>query len=38
MLAAGKGTRLRLTVTGCDEEEAAANLERLIAEGFGESE
>jgi phosphocarrier protein len=38
MLAAGKGTRLILTVSGVDEEQAANSLEKLIAERFGEPE
>lgn len=38
MLAAGKGSELQLEVEGADEEEAAAAVTRLIADGFGESD
>jgi len=36
MLAASKGTRIRLTVIGADEEEAMQNIGTLIKNGFGE--
>lgn len=35
-LAAAKGTELNLTVSGVDEEAAAAAIEDLIIKGFGE--
>ncbi len=38
MLAASRGTSLILTINGEDEEAAAASLERLIDEKFGEAE
>jgi phosphotransferase system HPr-like phosphotransfer protein len=38
MLAASRGTSLTLTINGEDEEAAAASLERLIDEKFGEAE
>ncbi len=38
MLAAPKGTVLEMTVSGEDEDEAAARLERLVQERFGEEE
>ena len=38
MLAASQGTTLAMTVSGEDEQEAAARLERLIRERFGEDE
>lgn len=38
MLAASQGTVLEMTVSGEDEDEAAAQLERLILERFGEDE
>jgi phosphocarrier protein len=38
MLAASKGTRLRLTTEGFDEEEAARRLSALIEQRFGEPE
>ena len=37
-LAASKGTRLRLAAAGDDEEEALAELGRLISDRFGEDE
>lgn len=37
-LAAAKGTRLRLNVAGDDEEEALAELSKLIGDRFGEDE
>lgn len=37
-LAASKGTRLRLTAAGDDEEEALAELGQLIRDRFGEDE
>ena len=36
MLAASKGTRIRLTVEGTDEEEAMQTIGALIIDGFGE--
>ena len=36
MLAASKGTRIRLTVEGPDEEEAMQTIGALIIDGFGE--
>lgn len=36
MLAAARGTQLRLTADGPDEAEAFAVLSRLFADGFGE--
>ena len=38
MLAASQGTTLAMTISGADEREAAARLERLIRERFGEDE
>ncbi len=38
MLAAAKGTRVRLRIQGPDEQEAAKALEELVAERFGEEE
>lgn len=38
MLAASRGTELRLTAEGADEREALAALCELFAEGFGEKE
>lgn len=38
MLAASQGTVLEMSVSGEDEAEAAAQLERLILERFGEDE
>jgi phosphotransferase system HPr (HPr) family protein len=38
MLAASRGTELRITAEGADEGEAVEALCRLIAEGFGEGE
>mgnify|MGYP001229243532 CR=1 FL=1 len=38
MLAAGRGAELDLTIEGADEAAAAAAVERLIAERFGEDE
>jgi phosphocarrier protein HPr len=38
MLAASRGTELRLEASGADEREAASALCRLFACGFGESE
>ena len=38
MLAASKGTRIELVVSGKDEVEAGAALEQLVAERFGEPE
>jgi phosphotransferase system HPr (HPr) family protein len=37
MLAAARGTELRATAEGADEQEAMAALRRLFADGFGES-
>lgn len=37
MLAAGKGTRVKVTVDGPDEAEAMATLGELINDGFGEN-
>ena len=37
-LAASKGTRLRLTAAGDDEEEALLELSKLIGDRFGEGE
>jgi len=37
-LAASKGTRLKLTAAGDDEEEALAELSKLIGDRFGEDE
>ena len=37
-LAAAKGTRLRLSAAGDDEEEALAELSKLIGDRFGEDE
>lgn len=37
-LAAAKGTRLRLNAAGDDEEEALAELSKLIGDRFGEDE
>ncbi|MBA7659126.1 HPr-like protein Crh [subsurface metagenome] len=36
MLAAGKGTRIRIKVEGSDEEEAIRKLEELVLDKFGE--
>jgi phosphocarrier protein len=36
MLAASKGTKIRLTVEGVDEEEAMQTIGALIIDGFGE--
>ncbi len=36
MLAASKGTKIRLTVEGTDEEEAMQTIGALIIDGFGE--
>lgn len=36
MLAAGKGTQIRITATGVDEKEALERLEELINNKFGE--
>lgn len=36
MLAAAKGTRVRLSVEGTDEAEAMATIGALITDGFGE--
>ena len=36
MLAAGKGTRLRVTIEGEDEQEAYEALTAIIADRFGE--
>ena len=36
MLAASKGTKIRLTVEGPDEEEAMQTIGALILDGFGE--
>lgn len=36
MLAAGKGTRIRIKVEGHDEEEAIRRLEKLVLNKFGE--
>ena len=38
MLAASKGTELVIRTSGDDEQEAADNLAKLIAERFGEKE
>ncbi len=38
MLAAAKGTRITLLVSGNDENEAADRLEELVTKGFGEEE
>ncbi len=38
MLAAGKGSRITLEITGTDEQECAAALTTLVAERFGEGE
>ena len=38
MLAASKGTELLIRTSGNDEQEAADNLEKLVAEKFGEQE
>jgi len=37
MLAAGRGTRLRLVCSGPDEREALERISALFADGFGES-
>jgi len=37
MLAAGKGTVIKVSVTGDDEAEAMATLGELIRDGFGEN-
>ncbi|MBU4561643.1 HPr family phosphocarrier protein [bacterium] len=36
MLAAGKGTRIKITAAGADEKEALEKLEELINKKFGE--
>lgn len=36
MLAAGRGTRIKITISGVDEEEALKRLEELIKNKFGE--
>jgi phosphocarrier protein len=36
MLAAAKGTKIRLTVEGTDEDEAMETIGALIVDGFGE--
>jgi phosphocarrier protein HPr len=36
MLAAAKGTKIRLTVEGADEDEAMETIGALIVDGFGE--
>jgi phosphocarrier protein len=36
MLAAAKGTKIRLTVEGADEDEAMQTIGTLIVDGFGE--
>jgi phosphocarrier protein len=36
MLAASKGTKIRLTVEGADEDEAMQTIGALIVDGFGE--
>lgn len=36
MLAAGKGTRIKITAAGADEKEALERLEELINKKFGE--
>ncbi len=36
MLAAGKGTRIKIKVEGSDEEEAIRKLEELVLDKFGE--
>lgn len=38
MLAAGRGTRLKIVADGADAEEALTRLEELIASRFGEDE
>ncbi len=38
MLAASKGTELLIRTSGNDEQEAADNLEKLVADKFGEQE
>ena len=38
MLAAGKGSTIELEIDGPDESEAAAAIERLLADRFGEPE
>jgi phosphotransferase system HPr (HPr) family protein len=38
MLAAARGTQLRATAEGADEQEAMAAVRKLFADGFGESE
>ena len=38
MLAAGKGSRITLEVSGEDEQECAAAITTLVAERFGEGE
>ncbi len=38
MLAAGKGSRITLEVSGDDEQECAAAITTLVAERFGEGE
>jgi len=38
MLAAGRGTELKATAEGSDEEAAISALDKLFAQGFGEME
>ena len=38
MLAASRGTSLKVSVDGADEEQAIAAIEQLFADGFGELE
>ena len=38
MLAASRGTELHVTVEGIDEEAALSAIDKLFAEGFGETE
>jgi len=38
MLAASRGTEIRATVEGVDEEAALSAIDKLFAEGFGEME
>jgi len=38
MLAAGKGSRITLEITGADEQECSQALTTLVAERFGEGE
>ncbi len=37
MLAATRGTTLKIVIEGVDEDEALSSIERLFEEGFGES-